>query len=85
HFNEVFITDATVPDSYIVGGVGNGWRVLQTALAYERSIMGSGCRTGRNSSKANSLVELARDHGRLDDAAVRRSLADVLALRELNG
>jgi alkylation response protein AidB-like acyl-CoA dehydrogenase len=85
HFNEVFITDASVPDTYVVGGVGNGWRVLQTALAYERSIMGSGSRVGRNGSRANGLVELARDHGRLADGAIRRSLADVLALRELNG
>lgn len=85
HFNEVFITDARVPDAYVVGGVGNGWRVLQTALAYERSIMGSGSRIGRNSSKANGLIELAREHGKLGDAAIRRQLADVLALRELNG
>jgi alkylation response protein AidB-like acyl-CoA dehydrogenase len=85
HFNEVFITDATTPDAYVVGGVGNGWRVLQTALAYERSLMGAAGRSGRNRSRADSLVDLARAHGRLDDAAVRRSLADVLALRELNG
>ncbi len=85
HFNEVFITDATTPDAYVVGGTGNGWRVLQTALAYERSLMGAAGRSGRNQSRANSLVELAREHGRLDDAAVRRSLAEVLALRELNG
>ncbi|MGW0161827.1 acyl-CoA dehydrogenase family protein [Mycobacterium sp. NPDC003323] len=84
HFNEVFLTDATVPDAYVVGGTGNGWRVLQTALAYERSIMGSAGRSGRNRSRADSLIELARDHGRLDDPAIRRSLADVLALRELN-
>lgn len=85
HFNEVFITDAKVPDAYVVGGVGNGWRVLQTALAYERSLMGAAGRSGRNQSRANSLIELAREHGRLDDAAVRTALADVLALRELNG
>lgn len=85
HFNEVFITDATVSDAYVVGGTGNGWRVLQTALAYERSLMGSAGRSGRNQSRANSLVELAREHGRLDDGAVRTALADVLALRELNG
>ena len=84
HFNEVFLTEAKVPDAYVVGGVGNGWRVLQTALAYERSIMGSGSRIGRNNSKANGIIELAREHGKLGDAAIRRSLADVLALRELN-
>ena len=84
HFNEVFISDATVPHVNLLGGEGNGWRVLQTALAYERSIMGDGGRGSRNKSKADSLVELAREHGRLDDSALREQLAGVLALRELN-
>jgi alkylation response protein AidB-like acyl-CoA dehydrogenase len=84
HFNEVFITDATVPDAYLVGGEGNGWRVLQTALAYERSSMGDSSRTSRNSTRADDLIGLARAHGRLDDAVVRKELANVLALRELN-
>ncbi|ORB28222.1 acyl-CoA dehydrogenase family protein [Mycolicibacterium parafortuitum] len=84
HFNEVFITDAKVPDAYVVGGVGNGWRVLQTALAYERAIMGSGTSLHRKQSRGSSLVEMARAHGKLDDSAIRKSLADVLALRELN-
>lgn len=84
HFNEVFISDASVPHANMLGGEGNGWRVLQTALAYERSIMGDGGRGSRNSSKADSLVELAREHGQLEDAAIREKLADVLAYRELN-
>ncbi|MEZ0053228.1 alkylation response protein AidB-like acyl-CoA dehydrogenase [Mycobacterium sp. MAA66] len=84
HFNEVFITDATVPETNLIGGVGNGWKVLQTALAYERSLMGDSGRSSRNKSKADSLVELAREHGRLDDPVIRQSLARVLALRELN-
>jgi alkylation response protein AidB-like acyl-CoA dehydrogenase len=84
HFNEVFITDAVVPHANLIGGEGNGWRVLQTALAYERSIMGDGGRASRNQSKADSLIELAREHGRLDDPVIRQSLAEVLALRELN-
>ncbi|BDY30448.1 acyl-CoA dehydrogenase family protein [Mycolicibacterium mageritense] len=84
HFNEVFITDATVPDAYLLGGEGNGWRVLQTALAYERSIMGDTGRASRNRTRADDLIGLAREHGRLDDPVVRRELADVLALRELN-
>lgn len=84
HFNEVFLSEATVPHTNLIGGEGNGWRVLQTALAYERSIMGDSGRGSRNKSKADSLVELARAHGRLEDAAVREKLANVLALRELN-
>ena len=84
HFNEVFISDATVPHANLLGGEGNGWRVLQTALAYERSLMGDAGRGSRNKSNADSLVELARQHGRLDDSAIREKLATGLALRELN-
>lgn len=83
HFNEVFINDAVVSDDYLLGGEGNGWRALQTALAYERSIMGDSAR-GSRSRKADSLIELAREHGVLDDPAVRYPLAKVLAMRELN-
>jgi alkylation response protein AidB-like acyl-CoA dehydrogenase len=83
HFNEVFITDAGVSDEYLLGGEGNGWRALQTALAYERSIMGDSGRGSRN-RKADSLIDMAREHGVLDDPAVRYPLASVLALRELN-
>ena len=39
-FNEVFLTDARVPDANRLGDVGSGWMVLQTALAYERAVMG---------------------------------------------
>lgn len=84
HFNQVFITDAIVPLEYLVGEIGNGWRVLQTALAYERSIMGDGARASRHGSLADDLVGLARARGKLSDPVVRDRLATVLALRELN-
>jgi alkylation response protein AidB-like acyl-CoA dehydrogenase len=84
HFNEVFITDAVVPADYLVGSEGDGWRVLNTALAYERSIMGDGARASRHGSLADDLIGLAREHGRLGDPVIRRELASVLALRELN-
>jgi alkylation response protein AidB-like acyl-CoA dehydrogenase len=84
HFNEVFITDAVVPGDYLVGEEGDGWRVLQTALAYERSIMGDGARASRHGSLADDLIGLAREHGQLDDPVLRYHLAKVLALREVN-
>ena len=84
HFNEVFITDASVPAANLLGGEGNGWRVLQTALAYERFIMGDSARASRNRTRADNLVELAREHHRLDDPVIRDELATVLSLRELN-
>jgi alkylation response protein AidB-like acyl-CoA dehydrogenase len=84
HFNEVFITDAVVPADYLVSEPGNGWRVLQTALAYERSIMGDGARASRHHSLADDLIGLARAHHRLEDPVVRDKLATALALRDLN-
>lgn len=35
-FNEVFISEARVPDANIIGGRGNGWRVANSTLAFER-------------------------------------------------
>jgi alkylation response protein AidB-like acyl-CoA dehydrogenase len=46
-FNEVYITDARIPDSHRLGAVGDGWRVAMTTLMNERSALGaSGSRRG---------------------------------------
>lgn len=37
HFNEVFFEDVFIPDSMVVGELGNGWQQGMTELAYERS------------------------------------------------
>ncbi|HET6811244.1 MAG TPA: acyl-CoA dehydrogenase family protein [Acidimicrobiales bacterium] len=37
-FNEVFLTDARLPASDVVGDVGEGWRVALTTLAHERGL-----------------------------------------------
>jgi alkylation response protein AidB-like acyl-CoA dehydrogenase len=39
-FNEVFITDATVPDSDRIGAVGQGWTVSMATLMNERVSIG---------------------------------------------
>jgi alkylation response protein AidB-like acyl-CoA dehydrogenase len=41
-FNEVFMTDAHVPDALVVGKVGDGWSAALTTLAYERRFGGMG-------------------------------------------
>ena len=41
-FNEVFLTDARVRDDTILGGLGNGWRVANTTLMFERAGLGAG-------------------------------------------
>ncbi|WP_206685321.1 acyl-CoA dehydrogenase family protein [Bradyrhizobium uaiense] len=84
HFNEVFITNARVPAANIMGGLNNGWRVLQTALAYERATMGDRPRGARISATSDDLIALARHYGRLEDTALRQDLAAVLSLRKLN-
>jgi alkylation response protein AidB-like acyl-CoA dehydrogenase len=40
-FNEVFFTDARIPDDSRLGAVGEGWRVAQTTLMNERVSIGS--------------------------------------------
>jgi alkylation response protein AidB-like acyl-CoA dehydrogenase len=46
-FNEVYMTDARIPDAHRLGAVGDGWRVAMTTLMNERSALGaSGSRRG---------------------------------------
>lgn len=40
-FNEVFIDEARVLDSNIIGGLNNGWAVANTTLMFERASLGS--------------------------------------------
>ena len=48
HFNGVFIDAARMPAENLLGELNSGWRVLQTALAYERSVMGDVARGPRD-------------------------------------
>ncbi|MEQ1786977.1 MAG: acyl-CoA dehydrogenase family protein, partial [Acidimicrobiales bacterium] len=41
-FNEVFMEEAVVPDSALIGGLNNGWAVANTTLMNERAGLGSG-------------------------------------------
>ena len=56
-FNEVYFTDARIPDAHRLGAVGNGWGVAMTTLMNERSALGgSGSRRGAGTiSEAVSL------------------------------
>jgi alkylation response protein AidB-like acyl-CoA dehydrogenase len=90
HFNEVFITDARAPADNLLAREGEGWKVLVTALAYERSMMGEAARGPRSgvaverAKGEDELIALAREAGRLDDPTIRQRLAQVIAWRKLN-
>lgn len=80
-FNEVFITDARVPHANLIGEPGDGWSVLQLALAYERRLMGDVARTARSSGEfeatKNNIIDMARAAGKLSDSYVRQEIARV--------
>jgi alkylation response protein AidB-like acyl-CoA dehydrogenase len=86
HFNEVFFTDAVAPARNLVGEEGSGWMVLQTALAYERQIMGgaAGRRAPRGEGDPLRMLRAARERGRLQDPLIRQNIARIMALKELN-
>jgi alkylation response protein AidB-like acyl-CoA dehydrogenase len=88
HFNEVFITDAIVPAENLLGEINTGWKVLQTALAYERSVMGDAARGPRSGVKEADneevLIALAREAGVIDEPALRQDIAQAIAYKHLN-
>lgn len=75
--NEVFFTDVRIPATQMVGGEGDGWKVILTTLTNERAAVGSG--TGLN---WRDVVKLAREVPSFDgetamaDPAFREWLAD---------
>jgi alkylation response protein AidB-like acyl-CoA dehydrogenase len=88
HFNEVFLTDVRIPCENLLGPLHGGWRVLQTALAYERSVMGEmarGPRSGRPvAATENEFIALAREAGCLADPVIRQQIGRVVGYRQLN-
>ena len=54
-FNEVYMTDARVPDAHRIGEVGEGWRVALTTLMNERTAIGGG--GGGNAKRRGPIDE----------------------------
>ncbi|MER7544182.1 acyl-CoA dehydrogenase family protein [Actinomadura sp.] len=70
HFNEVVLDGVFVPDSMVLGRVGDGWRQVTAELAYERS----------GPERLLSTFLLVRLlHGRADGPAARRALGRLTA------
>ncbi len=75
HFNEVYFTNARIPDAQRLGAVGEGWTVALTTLMHERASLATRIPTG-----FPELLEFCREletaDGRaIDNPAVRAKLA----------
>ncbi|MCP3856588.1 MAG: acyl-CoA dehydrogenase [Actinomycetia bacterium] len=55
-FNEVFIDEARVPHTNLIGDLNDGWRVANTTLAYERAGIGGGEGGGYGSAAPGNKV-----------------------------
>src|SRR5260370_20451051 len=74
-FNEVFLSGVRVGDDMRVGPAGEGWKVANATLGFERTASGQGTR--RKGGTFEDLRRLPRRLGKSGDPAVRRRLPDV--------
>ena len=61
-FNEVFITEARVPDASRLGEVGAGWRVANATLMNERVAIGAAGAAPREAGMIGTAAQTWRDH-----------------------
>ena len=80
-FNEVFLSGVQVGDDMRVGPVGEGWKVANATLGFERTASGQGTR--RKGGSFEDLLRLARRLGKSADPVVRQQLADVYVRTQL--
>jgi len=57
-FNEVFFTDVRVPRTQIVGARGEGWRVANATLKYERGMLGD---PNAAETRLAAIIDLMRE------------------------
>jgi alkylation response protein AidB-like acyl-CoA dehydrogenase len=70
-FNEVYMTDARVPDADRIGDIGDGWRVSMTTLMNERTTIGGAGGSGSTSKRVTAIqeaIDLWKKSGSPDDA-----------------
>jgi alkylation response protein AidB-like acyl-CoA dehydrogenase len=83
HFSEVFMTDARVEKTDLMGRLGQGWEIAQTTLSYERG-GNSLARVTRYTAAFHQLlraVRMLKRGGRplVEDPAVRSKLGRIYA------
>jgi alkylation response protein AidB-like acyl-CoA dehydrogenase len=74
-FFEVFYDGARCAKDDVVGGVGNGWKVAQGTLAFERGVSTFGQQMLFRNELAQ-IIAAARANGRADDPGIRQRIAD---------
>jgi alkylation response protein AidB-like acyl-CoA dehydrogenase len=79
-FNEVYMTDARVPDAHRIGAVGEGWRASLTTLMNERNAIGSGSGAGSGSvsAKGGAVNDAVKIWNELDPSAQSGARKDQL-------
>jgi alkylation response protein AidB-like acyl-CoA dehydrogenase len=75
-FNELFIDGARVPDSNVLGGVGNGWKVALTTLMNERAGLAFFLQV-RLRQLLDQLIREADERGLLADPVVADRLGEL--------
>jgi alkylation response protein AidB-like acyl-CoA dehydrogenase len=77
NFNQVFFTDARIPDANRVGEVNKGWSLAKVTLGNERvSLSEPGALWGMGPTAAD-LLDAVRSAGSTDDAVLRGRLASL--------
>ena len=80
-FNEVFLSGVRVGDDMRVGPAGEGWRVANATLGFERTASGQAQR--RKGGTFEDLLRLATRLGKAGDPVVRQQLADIYVRTQL--
>jgi alkylation response protein AidB-like acyl-CoA dehydrogenase len=80
-FNEVFLSGVQIGDDMRVGPVGDGWKVANATLGFERTASGQAQR--RKGGTFEDLLGLAIRLGKSGDPVVRQQLADVYVRTQL--
>ena len=78
-FNEVYFTDARIPDTERLGDVGEGWRVVLTTLMNERMAIGAISPDDPEETAINQALAIwnARDAAGRADIVARDRLVDL--------
>jgi acyl-CoA dehydrogenase len=80
NFNEVYFTDARVPDAWRLGDVNQGWAVAITTLMNERASIGSGGGGGRGGAmNMTRMMAMLRHFDVADDPNIRQQVAKLYA------